>query len=87
MNQIINMIIRQVMHQVVRRGVSAGFDQASKVGKRRKQPADQDEDGNPVQKRQLTPEERAERRARRQARQNTGHAKQSMKAMRRFSKF
>jgi hypothetical protein len=86
MNQIINMIIRQVMHQLVRRGVNAGFDQASKVGKRRNQP-EVDEDGNPVQQRQLTPEERAERRARRQARQNTGHAKQSIKAMRRFSKF
>ncbi|QFT59734.1 hypothetical protein FIU94_12945 [Sulfitobacter sp. THAF37] len=86
MNQIINMIVRQVMHQLVRRGVSAGFNQASKVGKRRRQP-ELDQDGNPVQQRQLTPEERAERRARRQARQNNGHAKQSMKAMRRFSKF
>lgn len=86
MNQIINMIVRQVMHQLVRRGVNAGFDQASKIGKRRGQP-EYDEDGNPVEQRQLTPEERAERRARRQARQNTGHAKQSMKAMRRFSKF
>ncbi|APE43747.1 hypothetical protein BOO69_10230 [Sulfitobacter alexandrii] len=86
MNQIINMIVRQVMHQLVRRGVNAGFDQASKMGKRRRQP-ELDEDGNPVQQRQLTPEERAARRARRQARLDTGHAKQSMKTLRRFSKF
>ena len=38
MNQIINMIIRQVMNQLVRRGVNAGFDQASKMGRRKGQP-------------------------------------------------
>ena len=34
MDRIINMIIRQVMNQLIRRGVNAGFDQASKMGKR-----------------------------------------------------
>ena len=54
MNQIINMIVRQVMHQLVRRGVNAGFDQASKMGKRREEP-EYDADGNPVVQRQITP--------------------------------
>jgi hypothetical protein len=83
MNQIINMIIRQVMHQLVRRGVSAGFDKASAMGQRRKgqqlPPDALDDYGNPIAP-QLTPEERRqERHARQQARQ----AKQSMKVMRR----
>lgn len=86
MNQIINMVIRQVMNQLVRRGVSAGFDQASKIGKGRQQP-EYDVDGNPVQQRQLTPEERQERRAQRQARQTARQAKQSVKTLGRFSKF
>tara|TARA_R110002124_G_scaffold69215_3_gene186501 strand:+ start:242 stop:502 length:261 start_codon:yes stop_codon:yes gene_type:complete len=86
MNQIINMIVRQVMHQLVRRGVNAGFDQASKMGKRREEP-EYDADGNPVVQRQITPEERQERRARRQARQNARQAKQSVKAIGRISKF
>lgn len=89
MNQIINMIIRQVMNQVVRRGVSAGFDQAGKMGKRRKQPpqGEIDDYGNPTQP-QLTPEERqARRKMRQQRRLDTGNAKQSMKAMRRMNKF
>jgi hypothetical protein len=71
MNQIINMIIRQVMRQLINRGVSAGFDQASKIGKGKG--AGMDEETKP----QMTG---AERRAQRQARQ-------SMKAMRRISKF
>ena len=89
MNQIINIIIRQVMNQLIRRGVSAGFNQAGKLGKRRQQ---QPEDGNdasgtPTQP-QLTPEERqARRKMRQQRRLGTGNAKQSMKAMRRMNKF
>ena len=71
MNQIINMIIRQVMRQLINRGVNAGFNQASKLGKGKSARADAD--AGP----QMTG---AERRARRQARQ-------SMKAMRRVSKF
>ncbi|MGJ8625313.1 MAG: hypothetical protein ACSHXB_00020 [Sulfitobacter sp.] len=88
MNQIINMIIRQVMNQLVRRGVSAGFDQAGKIGKRRQQPQGAIDDyGNPVQP-QMTREERQARRQARQERQlNTGNAKQSMKAVRRATKF
>jgi hypothetical protein len=87
MNQIINMIIRQVMHQLVRKGVSAGFDQAAKVGQRRKQQpmGEIDDYGNPVQpQQQLTPEERQARRAMRQERRR---AKQTMQATRRVTKF
>lgn len=88
MNQIINMIIRQVMNQLVRRGVSAGFNQAGKMGKRRpQQQGEIDDYGNPVQP-QLTPEERqARRQMRQQRRLDTGNAKQSMKAVRRMTKF
>ena len=86
MNQIINMIIRQVMNQLIRRGVSAGFDQAGKIGARRQQPTgDVDDYGNPVQQQKpLTPEERQQRRAMRQQRRR---AKETMKATRRLSKF
>ncbi len=90
MNQIINMIIRQVMNQLVRRGVSAGIDQAGKIGKRRQQQpqGEIDDYGNPVQQPQMTREERqARRQARQQRRLDTGNAKQSMKAVRRMSKF
>ncbi|KHA52607.1 hypothetical protein [Sulfitobacter geojensis] len=88
MNQIINMIIRQVMHQLVRRGVSAGFDKASEIGQRRKgqgrnaqqlPPDALDDYGNPIAP-QLTPEER---RQQRHARQQARQAKQAMKVMRR----
>ena len=85
MNQIINMIIRQVMNQLIRKGVSAGFDQAGKIGKRRQQPVGEIDDyGNPVQQQKLTPEERQHRRAMRQQRRQ---AKQAMKVTRRVSKF
>jgi hypothetical protein len=88
MNQIINMIIRQVMNQLVRRGVSAGFDQAGKIGQRRQQQpqGEIDDYGNPVQP-QMTKEERqARRQARQQRRLDTGNAKQSMKAVRRITR-
>ncbi len=78
MNQLINMIIRQVMNQLVRRGVSAGFDQASKMGKRRKQQpmGEIDDSGNPTQPQQqkLTPEQRQQRRALRQQRRQAKQA-------------
>ena len=88
MNQIINMIIRQVTRQLVNRGVKAGFNQAGKIGKRKQQPQGEIDDyGNPVQP-QLSQEERqARRQARQDRRLNTGNAKQSMKVMRRMSKF
>ena len=87
MNQIINMIIRQVMNQLIRRGINAGFDRAGQMGQRRKQqnlPADAlDDYGNPVQQ-QLTPEERRQQRhARQQARQQ----RQQMKALRKMNRF
>lgn len=90
MNQIINMIIRQVMNQLVRRGVSAGFDQAGKIGKRRQQQQPRgeiDDYGNPVQPQMTREERQARRQARQQRRLNTGNAKQSMKAVRRTTKF
>ncbi|MGB3246413.1 MAG: hypothetical protein WBB25_17905 [Sulfitobacter sp.] len=81
MNQIINMIIRQVMGQLINRGVRAGFDQAAKVGERRKKPQGDMAD---VPQPEMTPEER---RAHRAARQQAKQAKQSMKTIRRMSKF
>ncbi|MFC6583999.1 hypothetical protein [Sulfitobacter aestuariivivens] len=36
MNRIINMVIRQVMNQLIRRGMRAGFDKAGQVADRRK---------------------------------------------------
>ena len=83
MNQIINMIVRQVMRQLVNRGVNAGFNHASKLGKRKQQPGGEiDDHGNridsdPSQRRGNQPDMRAQSR----------QAKQSMKAMRRISKF
>lgn len=77
MSQIINIIIRQVMNQLVRRGVNAGFNQAAKVGKRHKQQpqGEIDDYGNPVQP-QMTQEQRQQRRAHRQARQEARAAKE-----------
>ena len=84
MNQIVNMIIRQVMNQLIHRGVRAGFDQVGKAGDRRKkQQHVTDELGNTVSP-EMTPEER---RANRAARQHAREAKQRMKTMRRVSKF
>ena len=73
MNQIINMIIRQVMNQLIRRGVSAGFDQAAKMGNRKG--ADVPADPEMDRKRAL------------QARETTRRAQKSMKAMRRMARF
>ena len=84
MNQIINMIIRQVIRQFVNRGVNAGFKQASRIGKRQQDPVGEIDDyGNPTRP-QMSAEERQQGRA---ARQNGRQAKQSLKAMRRISKF
>ena len=69
MNQIINMIIRQVMNQLINRGVRAGFDKAGQVGQRRKQ-AQLDDAPQP----QMTKEERQ---ANRQARQQAKRMRQS----------
>ncbi|KIN61280.1 hypothetical protein Z945_2271 [Sulfitobacter noctilucae] len=85
MNQIINMIIRQVMNQVIRRGISAGFDRMGNGSRKgNNQPADAlDDNGNPVQP-QMT---QAERQQKRQAQQTAGRGKQSLKAMRKISRF
>ncbi len=86
MNQIINMIIRQVMNQLIRRGMNAGFD---RMGSRKQRgqanvpPDALDDYGNPVQP-QMTQEERRQKRA---ARQNAKRAQQSMKAARRLNRF
>lgn len=78
MNQIINMIIRQVTNQLIRRGVNAGFDRLSRRG--------QPEDAGQAQ-RPLTPEEKRARQQERQARQQAKRAKQSLKAMRKVTRF
>lgn len=84
MNQIINMIIRQVMNQLIRRGVNAGFDKLGTKGAKRAQadlpPDALDDYGNPVAPQMTREERRQQRHARQQARQ----VKQSMKAMRRI---
>jgi len=79
MNQIINMIIRQVMHRLVRKGVDAGFNKAAQISRKR-QPAIDDTEAPS----EMT---REQRQARRQARQTEKNAKQSMKAVRRLNKF
>ncbi|MFK7835144.1 MAG: hypothetical protein AB8B60_02885 [Sulfitobacter sp.] len=88
MNQIINMIIRQVMNQLIRRGVSAGFNKAGEMGQRRKMqnlpPDALDDHGNPVNPQQeLTPQERRQQRA---ARQQARQARMAMKAGQRMNK-
>lgn len=80
MNQIINMIIRQVMNQLVRRGISAGINQASKIGKNRsgRDMADAGTDQPQMSKQ--------DRQAGRASQQNAKRASQSMKAVRRVTK-
>jgi hypothetical protein len=83
MNQIINMIVRQVMRQLVNRGVNAGFNQASKVGRRKQQPQGEiDDHGNFID-----PDAQQQRGSQPDMRAQSRQAKQSMKVMRRISKF
>ena len=86
MNQIINMIIRQVMRKLVNKGVEASFNKASSMGRNRQQQpqGDIDDYGNPVQNKPTQDEIRAARRARRQS---GGQTKQAVKMVRRISKF
>ena len=76
-NHIINIIIRQVMGQLINRGVRAGFDKAGKMADQRKAAR-----GEPVKDQaELTPQER---RQRRRERQQAREMKQKMKAARRL---
>lgn len=83
MNQIINMIIRQVMNQLVRRGINAGFDKAGQMGQRRNSrqmsPDALDDFGNSIPPKPTQEERRQARHAQQQARQ----ANQAIKLMRR----
>lgn len=72
MNQIINIIIRQVMGQLINRGVRAGFDKAGKMGQRRSQNVVDDEEQP-----QLTHEERQMIRQARRARKQAKRAQQT----------
>jgi hypothetical protein len=76
MNQIVNMIMRRVMGQLISRGVNLGFNQASKIGKGKKgagsQPA-------------VSPEEDARRN--RAAREQGKQSRQMLKTMRRLGRF
>lgn len=87
MDRIINMIIRQVMNQLIRRGVNAGFDRigGQRRGQQKMPPDAIDGHGNPVgEPQEMTPEERRQRRA---ARQEARRARQAMKAARKVTKF
>jgi len=72
MNQIINMILRRVMGQLINRGVNYGFDRASKMGKG-KRDAD------------VSPEEQARREQ--TGREQGKQARKSLKTMRRLGRF
>lgn len=80
MNQIINMIVRQVMHQLIRRGVSAGFDHMDQ----RRRGGDTSDQTDPQAQQDMTPEER---RQMRQARQQARRQRQQMKAVRKVTRF
>lgn len=89
MNQIINMIIRQVMRKLVNKGVEASFNKASSMGRNRQQQpqGEIDDYGNPVRKGTAQDEVRAARRARRQGGgQSATQTKQAMKMVRRIGK-
>ncbi|SFS57158.1 hypothetical protein SAMN04488040_1038 [Sulfitobacter marinus] len=76
MNQIVNMIMRRVMGQLINRGVNLGFDQASKIGKGKKSTGEQSD---------VSPEEDARRN--RAARAQGKQSRQMLKAMRRLGRF
>jgi len=76
MNQIVNMIMRRVMGQLINRGVNLGFDQASKMGKGKKGTGEQPD---------VSPEEDARRNL--AARAQGKQSRQMLKAMRRLGRF
>lgn len=77
MNQILNMIMRQFMGQLINRGMRAGFDKAGQMADQRKAAR-----GEPVKApRDMTPEERRQHKlAKMQAKQ----ARQKMRGLRKF---
>ncbi|MFT6088399.1 MAG: hypothetical protein ACI80I_003239 [Akkermansiaceae bacterium] len=76
MNQIMNMIMRRVMGQLINRGVNFGFDQASKIGKGKRGTGEQPD---------VSPEEDARRN--RAAREQGKQSRQMLKTMRRLGRF
>ncbi len=80
MNQIINMIMRLFVRKLVSKGIDAGFNKAASLRKPTQPQGEIDDHGNPVQT-------QADVRRTRQAKKQARHAKQSMKVMRRVSKF
>jgi len=80
MNQIINMIMRQVMGRLINKGVSIGFDQASKLGKGRKSDGSRNTGGADISA--------AENASRDKMGRDQGkRARDMMKNMRRLNKF
>ena len=90
MNQIINMIIRQLTRKLLNKGIDAGFNKASSLRSGRGQQPQQgeiDDYGNPVQEGPTQQEVRAARRANRQnGGQGAKQAKQALKVVRRAGK-
>ncbi len=84
MNQIINMVIRQVMRRLITKGVDVGFNQASKIGKRRQNVPQGgiDDYGNAVD---VSPEENARRD--RAGRDQGKQARDALKNLRRLNRF
>ena len=80
LNHIINIIIRQVMGQLINRGVRAGFDKAGKMADQRKAAR-----GEPVpDPSEMTPQQR---RQRRRERQQAREMRQKMNAGRKIGRF
>ncbi len=80
MNQIINMIIRQFMGQLINRGMRAGFDKAGSMADRRKAARGE----HVPTPEEMTPQERRQQRA---ANQQARQARQQLKATRRATRF
>ncbi|MBB3993877.1 hypothetical protein GGR95_001508 [Sulfitobacter undariae] len=82
MNQIINMIIRQLTRKFVNKGIDAGFNKASSMQNNRKKQSQSEIDdyGNPIP-------QKANPTKRLGGGQGAKQAKQAMRAMRRFGKF
>lgn len=76
MNQIINMILRRVMGQLINKGVNFGFDRASKMGKGK---------GADAPAADVSPEEQARRTQ--AGREQGKQARKSIKSMRRLGRF
>ncbi|UWR27810.1 hypothetical protein K3757_07705 [Sulfitobacter sp. S223] len=90
MNQIINMVIRQLTRKLLNKGIDASFNKAASLRNGRAEAQQQgaiDDYGNPVKGNPTQEEVRAARRAKRQGGgQGPRQAKQAMKMIRRAGK-